>query len=75
MHKIYLSRRNLVTLLNKLDRQKEGGITHCTIIKRDDSHPLYPQSIPEIEVAAVEDDEYYSERSPGAIHPLDTPNK
>jgi hypothetical protein len=73
MHKIYLSRRNLLTLLNKLDRKKMGDETHCTILKRDPGHPDYPQTLDEVCVTAVEDDDYYVDRSPGAIHPLDEP--
>lgn len=73
MHKVYLSRRNLVTLLNKLDRKKNGDITHCTIIKRDTFHSMYPQTMEEIEVVAVEDDEYYANREPGTVLAIDTP--
>jgi hypothetical protein len=73
MHKIYLSRRNLLTLLNKLDRKKMGDETQCTIIKRDPAHPDYPQTLDEIYVTAVEDEDYYVGRSPGTIHPLDQP--
>ena len=64
---VYLTRRNLQTLLNKLDR--EGSL--CTIIKYDTTHPKYPCSKPTV-VAAVEDDEYYSERNAGFV--LDAPD-
>ena len=68
-HQVYLSRRNLLTLLAKLDRQAAGGSTQCTIEKRDNVHPVYPQSMKSIYVTAVEDDEYYKGRDPGAVHP------
>lgn len=73
MDRIYLSRRNLQTLLNKLNRQADGGTTHCTIVKNDTTHPKYAQTMDSIMVVAVEDDEYYSERSPGAVVPEDEP--
>lgn len=66
---VYLSRRNLLTLLSKLDRKKQGDMTACTILKNDDVHPTYPQSMPTIMVVGVEDDDYYKDRSPGAVHP------
>lgn len=71
---VYLSRRNLLTLLSKLDRKAAGEMTECTLIKRDDSHPVYPQSAPCILVTSVEDDEYYSTRLAGEVHPKDTPD-
>ena len=69
--RVYLSRRNLLALLSKLDRQKEGESTACTLIKSDNIHPKYPQTMDEIHVTAVEDDDYYTERSPGYILPKD----
>lgn len=74
MNQVYLSRRNLLTLLSKLDRKAAGEETSCTIIKRDNVHPKYPQSMKEIMVTAIEDGEYYVERNPGVVHPSDTPN-
>lgn len=74
---VYLSRRNLLALLSKLDRVKAGGTsalgrTHGrTIIKTDDKHPKYPQSTPVIFVTALEDEEYYTDRRPGPMHPAD----
>jgi hypothetical protein len=75
MEKIYLSRRNLQTLLNKLDRNKKSGTkeSYCTIIKNDTEHSKYPQTIPEISVTAVEDEEYYIDRPAGEVHPSDEP--
>lgn len=69
---VFLSRRNLLTLLNKLDRVKAGGESGCTIIKNDTQHPEYPCSTRTI-ISAVEDDEYYSGREAGAVLPIDEP--
>ena len=66
MQTVYLTRRNLLTLLAKLDRVKKGEESHCTIIKKDTKHLKYPCS-DMIVVAAVEDDEYYTNRNPGPI--------
>ena len=73
MERIYLSRRNLQTLLNKLNREADGGTTHCAIVKNDAVHPKYAQTMDSIMVIAVEDDEYYSERTAGAVVPEDEP--
>lgn len=72
--RVYLSRRNLLTLLSKLDRQAAGEDTACTLIKNDNGHTKYPQTMASIDVVAVEDDEYYSSRKPGAVHPEDRPD-
>ncbi len=71
MKHVYLSRRNLLTLLSKLDRVAVHGDTSaCTIIKQDTVHPMYPFS-DEIAVIALEDAEYYTDREPGRVHPKD----
>lgn len=72
MNKVYLSRKNLLTLLSKLDRVAAGEESACTLIKRDTEHPLYPQTMKSIYVIAVEDSDYYTDRSPGTVHPLDS---
>lgn len=74
MNKIYLSRRNLLALLSKLNRNVKAGceVSACTLIKRDNVHPLYPQSMGEISVIAIEDEVYYN-RAPGEVHPFDEP--
>lgn len=72
MEQLYLSRRNLLTLLSKLDRKKAGEDTWCTIIKRDTIHLTYPSST-EIRVTAIEDESYYTDRPAGVVSPLDTP--
>lgn len=71
--KIYLSRRNLLTLLSKLDRQAAGESTACTIIKHDNQHPMFPQTMKRIEITALEDDVYYVDRPAGEVHPEDSP--
>lgn len=71
MNKVYLSRKNLKALLSKLDRRAKGETTACTVIKNDTVHPVYPQTMPEIAVIAVEDEEYYTDRPAGLVHPAD----
>jgi hypothetical protein len=73
MKKLYLSRRNLQTLLNKLDRVADGGESACAIIKHDNPKDPFRPSMDEIKVIAVEDNVYYVNRSPGETHPLDDP--
>lgn len=68
MQILYLSRRNLQTLLNKLNRTGWG-----TLHKRDTKHPKYPSS-DTIMIHAVEDQEYYTDREPGSVNPLDDPD-
>ena len=72
MKTLYLSRRNLQTLLNKLDRTAAGDISACSIIKHDTAHPEYPCS-DVTQVFAIEDIAYYTDRMPGVIHPKDSP--
>ncbi len=67
---VYLTRRNLLTLLSKLDRAKAGEQTHKTIVKNDVRHKKYPCS-DVIECIAVEDEDYYAERNPGFVHERD----
>lgn len=71
MATVYLSRRNLLVLLSKLDRNlKAPGISACTIVKRDTVHQKYPCS--EVtNVIAVENGEYYDDRRAGQMHPED----
>ncbi len=71
--KIFLSRRNLLTLINKLDRVREGGSSMCTLIKTDNVHPLYAQTMPYCIIRALEDEDYYSGRAPGPVLPVDEP--
>lgn len=64
-----------MTLLSKLDRDASGDASGdssaCTLIKRDNQHPVYPQTMKEIEVVAVEDHKYYIDRQPGDVHHKD----
>lgn len=62
--KVYLTRRNLLTLLNKLDKVKAGGCSARMLIKRDTVHPKFPCSDVTL-VQAVEDEDYYTDRPPG----------
>lgn len=66
MERVFLTRRNLLTLLVKLDRRKAGEQTTATLIKNDTVHPTFPCSNA-IAVTAVEDEEYYTDREAGAI--------
>lgn len=65
---IFLTRRNLLTLLDKLDHVAGGGVSACTIIKQDTEHPTYPISGADcVIVTAVEDTAYYTDREPGPV--------
>lgn len=69
--KIYLSRRNLVALLSKLDRDATGEETACMIVKHKQPSPAYQQTMDTVMVIAVQDDEYYEAqaRPAGEMHP------
>lgn len=74
--KVYLSRRNLLTLLSKLDRDAAGEDTACTLIKvKQPRGSAYNQTMKSIMIIAVQDEEYYpaQNRSAGTVHPLDDP--
>ena len=73
MDQIYLTRRNLQTLLNKLDRKKAGEETERTIVKCDYLHQRYAQTMEECRVTAVEDEEYYIDRPAGMVYHKDVP--
>ena len=116
MKQVYLSRCNLMVLLSKLNRRANGENTLCTIIKRDDTHPEFPQSMMQLMITSneearegnaervyisryelnylvelldnnqedtlekegitiipIEDEKYYSLRSPGRVLPRDIP--
>lgn len=88
MNRIFLSRRNLQTLLNKLDRRATGEETAATIIKyRNVADPEeYMQTLDQfaiigvetidgdLEIHAVEDADYYRDRGAGAMLPVDDPS-
>ena len=73
IHRVYLSRRNLQTLLNKLDRVKAGGESFCSIIKSDNQHSVYSQTLLDIQIVAIENEDYYTEREPGEVLEVDEP--
>lgn len=70
---IYLSRRNLEALLSKLNRSSNGEETQCAIIKVQQASSAYRQTMREILVVAVDDEEYYAlqARPAGEMCPLD----
>jgi hypothetical protein len=70
MNHIYLTRRNLLTLLSKLDRAAYGSATARTIMKLDAKHPRYPST--PTTITAVEDHDYYTDRRPGPVTELET---
>jgi hypothetical protein len=59
MEKLYLSKRDIMTLLEKLDCIRAGEVSACTIIKNDTAHPAYPQTLRRISVVAVEAQDRY----------------
>jgi len=69
--KIYLSRRNLLVLLAKLDADANGIDTACTIIKHRSPSPAYQQTMDSVAVIAVQDEDYYGalQRPAGEMHP------
>lgn len=67
MRHLVLSRRNLLTLLSKLDRVRQGEYSECSIVKFDGGPPVY--------VIAQEDEVVYAGRQPGAVHPKDVPRE
>ena len=71
--KLYLSRRNLLALLSKLDRDSAGEETACTLIKHQQPSPSYQQTMKTIAVIAVQDEDYYGsqQRPAGEVHPSD----
>ena len=70
-HQIYLSRRNLLVLLSKLDRLENGDETACAIVKSANPTDPYCNTIDQVMVIAIPDEKFYTNRSPGAMHPLD----
>ncbi len=62
MANVFLSRRNLITLINKLDSKTSLN----TLIKCDTTHKKYPCS-EIIVVTAIEDEDYYIDREAGVV--------
>lgn len=69
--RIYLSKRNLLVLLSKLDRFEKGEETKCAIIKRKNIRDPYCNTIDEVAVIAIPDDHFYINRLAGEMHPVD----
>lgn len=70
---LYLTRRNLQSLINKLDRNKRTpDASQTTLIKQDTVHPKYPCT-DVTRVIALEDEDYYTDRTAGEVHPADVP--
>jgi len=69
MKQLYLSRRNLLTLLSKLDRLEDGESTACSIIKYANPMDPYCNTIDKIMVTAIPDELFYTNRSAGVMHP------
>jgi len=63
---LHLTRRNLETLLRKLDRAAAGEDTARTLIKGDTEHKQFPiTGASRVIVTAHEDADYYTDRAPG----------
>lgn len=74
MNHVYLSRRNLLSLLNKMDRTLNGDTSNCTIIKyKNDGDPCQ-QTMDTLIVTGVEDDVFYANRPAGIMHEKDDPS-
>jgi len=76
METLYLSRRNLLTLLSKLDRKEKGESTTCAIVKyRRHNVGQYIQSVEAVVIVAVPDEAYYAAMGgPGEIVAEDEAN-
>lgn len=74
MEQVFLSRRNLLTLLSKLDRVKLGEKSTCSLVKNDTCNLSYPQTCECIMITAVENEDYYTEREPGEVLAKDDPS-
>lgn len=75
MQHVYLSRRNLLTLLSKLDRNLE--LAESTAVTKVAASAQLSSRTPRILSihALMEDEEYYvtGDRGPGRVHPADDP--
>jgi hypothetical protein len=71
--RIYLSKRNLLTLLSKLERFEQGQETKCAIIKYANPLDPYCNTMGEVMVIAIPDEKFYTNRAAGEVHPLDEP--
>jgi hypothetical protein len=71
METLYLSKRNLLSLLAKLDRQEQGEETHCTIIKYRIEEDAVVNTMDACMVVAVPDEVMYANRNAGPMHHSD----
>lgn len=71
MHQIFLSKRNLLTLLSKIERYERGEETACTIIKYKNPSDPYVNTMDACIVTALPDDKLYVNRGAGEMHPAD----
>ena len=69
--RIYLSKRNLLTLLSKLERLEQGDESSCAIVKYSNPTDPYCNTIDQVIVVAIPDEKFYTNRQPGIMHPLD----
>lgn len=63
MHQVFLSRRDLLKLLKKLDGKKlSDPILKASIIKHDGQGKDFNQTVPSVCVTALEDEIYYGKQ-------------
>lgn len=55
MKRVFVTQRNLKTLIAKLNAVAAGEQSFCTITKHDDTHPVYPQTDPVFTLTSVEE--------------------
>lgn len=60
MEKLYLSKREIAILLDKLDSARNGEPSSCTIIKSDNAHPVFPQTVRRLSIKATETQDGYA---------------
>ncbi len=73
---IYLSKRNLLSLLSKVSRFESGDETKCTLIKY--ANPLDPYCMhiageDRVAITAIPDNLYYANREAGPVLDVDEP--
>lgn len=71
--RIYLSKRNLLTLLSKLERFEQGQETKCAIIKYSNPMDPYSNTVDDVMIIAIPDEKFYTNRTAGPVHELDVP--
>ncbi len=75
-NRIYLSKRNLLTLLSKVERFEKGEETKCSLIKYKNELDPYCMEIggeDSVMVIAIPDEKYYVGREAGTVHEKDEP--